>query len=65
MTLLPTLAAADLATAAQRKLVIPFADPAPSRDVSVARRRTHFRQPLVTAVLSIVMEVAVAVLSTA
>ncbi|MDB4899695.1 MAG: oxyR [Gemmatimonadetes bacterium] len=62
MTLLPALAVADLATAAQRKLVIPFADPVPSRTVSVARRRTHFRQPLVAAVLSIVMEVATAVL---
>jgi DNA-binding transcriptional LysR family regulator len=64
MTLLPALAVADLATAAQRKLVIPFADPAPSRDFSVARRRTHFRQPLVTAVLSIIMEVAATVLGT-
>jgi LysR family hydrogen peroxide-inducible transcriptional activator len=62
MTLLPALAAADLATAAQRKLVIPFVEPAPSRDVGIARRRTHFREPLVTAVVSIVTEVAAAVL---
>jgi LysR family hydrogen peroxide-inducible transcriptional activator len=62
MTLLPALAVADLTTTAQRNLVIPFADAAPSRDVSVARRRTHFRQPLVTAVLSIVREVATTVL---
>jgi LysR family hydrogen peroxide-inducible transcriptional activator len=62
MTLLPALAAADLATAAQRKLVIPFVEPAPSREVDIARRRTHFREPLVTAVVSIVTEVAAAVL---
>jgi len=64
MTLLPALAVADLTTAAQRKLVIPFGEPAPSRDVSIARRRTQFRQALVTAVLSIVTEVAAAVLAT-
>jgi LysR family hydrogen peroxide-inducible transcriptional activator len=58
MTLLPALAVADLATAAQRKLVIPFGQPAPSRQVGIAHRRTHFRQHLVRVVESIVMEVA-------
>jgi LysR family hydrogen peroxide-inducible transcriptional activator len=64
MTLLPALAVADLATAAQRRLVIPFSQPAPSRDVGVARRRTHFRQHLVGVVESIILEVANGALAT-
>jgi LysR family hydrogen peroxide-inducible transcriptional activator len=62
MTLLPALAAADLATAAQRRLVVPFGDPAPSRSVAIARRRTHFREHLVGAVVAIVSEVAASAL---
>jgi hypothetical protein len=58
MTLLPALAVADLATAAQRRLVIPFGQPAPSRQVGIAHRRTHFRQHLVRVVESVVLEVA-------
>jgi LysR family hydrogen peroxide-inducible transcriptional activator len=63
MTLLPALAVADLATAAQRKLVIPFSEPVPSRQVGIAHRRTHFRQHLVRVVKSIVLEVAKTALS--
>ncbi|HEY5061939.1 MAG TPA: LysR substrate-binding domain-containing protein [Gemmatimonadaceae bacterium] len=63
MTLLPALAAADLSTAAQRRLVIPFDEPAPNRMVGIAGRRTHFRQHLVAAVEEIVREVAATTLS--
>jgi LysR family hydrogen peroxide-inducible transcriptional activator len=58
MTLLPALAVADLATAAQRRLLIPFGQPAPSRQIGIAHRRTHFRQHLVRAVETVVLEVA-------
>lgn len=57
MTLLPALAVADLATKAQRRLVVSFGDPVPSREVSLVRRRTHFRAKLVDAVAEIVREV--------
>lgn len=63
MTLLPALAVADLATAAQRRLVVPFGNPVPIREVSLIRRRTHFRQQLVNAVVEIVQEVATSALS--
>lgn len=49
MTLLPALAVADLATDAQRRLAVPFGDPVPSREVTLVRRRTHFRKRLVDA----------------
>lgn len=63
MTLLPALAVADLATDAQRRLVVPFGDPVPSREVTLVRRRTHFRKRLVDAVTGIVREMADAALS--
>lgn len=58
MTLLPALAVADLATDAQRKLVVPFGDPVPSREVALVRRRTHYRERLVEVVAGIVREIA-------
>jgi LysR family hydrogen peroxide-inducible transcriptional activator len=63
MTLLPALAAADLATAAQRRLLIPFGEPAPVRQVGIARRRTHYRQHLVSAVEAVIVEVAATILA--
>ena len=48
MTLLPALAAADLAPS-QQALVRPFAAPAPSRDVRLARPRASTRAHLVEA----------------
>ncbi len=58
MTLLPALAAADLSTDDQRALVIPFTDPAPSRDVCMIRRRARFREHLVEALEGIIVNVA-------
>ena len=58
MTLLPALAAADLATRVQRRRLVPFAEPIPSRDVRLIRRRTHQRQHLISAVVAIVGDVA-------
>jgi LysR family hydrogen peroxide-inducible transcriptional activator len=63
MTLLPALAAADLATAAQRKLLIPFSEPSPVRHIGLARRRPHFRQHLVSAVETAIKDVASAELA--
>ncbi len=63
MTLLPALAVTDLATAAQRRLVIPFADPVPSREVALVRRRTQVRKHLVDAVVGVIREIAGAALS--
>ncbi len=63
MTLLPALAVDDLATAAQRRLVIPFADPVPSREVALVRRRTQVRKYLVDAVVEIIQAVASTALS--
>lgn len=60
MTLLPALAAAALATDAQRRLLIPFAEPVPSRAIRLVRRRRHVREHLVRAVVAIVREVAAA-----
>ncbi len=58
MTLLPALAAADLSSNAQRRLLAPFARPVPSRDVRLIFRRAHLRQHLVGAVVAIIREVA-------
>lgn len=58
MTLLPALAAADLSSNGQRRLLAPFAKPVPSRDVRLIRRRAHLRQHLVSAVVAIIREVA-------
>ena len=60
MTLLPALAAAALTTAEQRRLLIPFAEPVPSRTIRVVRRRRHVRQHLVRAFLAAVRDAAAA-----
>lgn len=49
MTLLPALAAAGLRTGAQRRLVRPFRDPAPSREVRLVQPRRQRRAALVAA----------------
>ena len=58
MTLLPALAAAELTTAAQRRLLIPFSDPVPGRAIRLVRRRHHVREHLVRALVRVVQEVA-------
>ena len=58
MTLLPSLAAAALSTAAQRRLLVSFAEPAPSRTIRLVRRRRHVRAHLVNAFVAVVREVA-------
>lgn len=63
MTLLPALAAADLATAAQRKLLIPFDSPVPGRSIRLVRRRHHVREHLVHALVQVVRDVAAAILA--
>lgn len=63
MTLLPALAAAALTSNAQRRLLIPFADPAPGRVIRLVRQRRHVRQHPVRAVVAIIREVVTAVLS--
>jgi LysR family hydrogen peroxide-inducible transcriptional activator len=57
MTLLPALAATDLHTDAQRRLLRPFTGPAPSRDVRLVRRREQGKQRLIDAVVGVVVEV--------
>jgi hypothetical protein len=57
MTLLPALAAAELPTAAQRRLVRPFAEPAPSRTVRLVRRRALRRPQLADALAAVVLDV--------
>lgn len=51
VTLLPALAADDLATGGQRKLLRPFAPPIPVRHVSLIRRRADLKRHLVDALL--------------
>ena len=63
MTLLPALAAADLSTAAQRKLLIPFDNPVPGRSIRLVRRRHHVREHLVRAFVKVVQDVATAALA--
>ena len=58
MTLLPALAAAELTTAAQRRLLIPFTDPVPGRAIRLVRRRHHVREHLVRALVRVVQDVA-------
>jgi LysR family hydrogen peroxide-inducible transcriptional activator len=58
MTLLPALAAAELSTAAQRRLLVPFSDPVPGRAVRLVQRRQRVREHLVNALVPIVVEVA-------
>jgi len=63
MTLLPALAAADLSTAAQRRLLIPFDNPVPGRAIRLVRRRHHVREHLVRAFVKVVQDVATAALA--
>jgi LysR family hydrogen peroxide-inducible transcriptional activator len=56
MTLLPSLAAGDLATDAQRALLRPFAHPAPSRDVRLVEQRAQHRRHLVDAFVQVLLE---------
>ena len=58
MTLLPALAAAELTTTAQRRLLIPFSDPVPGRAIRLVRRRHHVREHLVRALVRVVQDVA-------
>lgn len=57
MTLLPALAAAGLRTAAQRRLVRPFRDPAPSREVRLVQPRRQRRAALVAATVDVLLSV--------
>jgi LysR family hydrogen peroxide-inducible transcriptional activator len=57
MTLLPALAAAELPTAAQRRLVRPFDEPAPSRTIRLVRRRALRRPQLAEALAAAVLDV--------
>ena len=54
MTLLPALAAADLASESQRALVRPFAEPAPAREVRLVLRRADLKRRLVDALVDAV-----------
>lgn len=54
MTLLPALAAEDLASESQRALVRPFAHPAPARGVRLVRRRAHLKRQHVDALVEAV-----------
>jgi LysR family hydrogen peroxide-inducible transcriptional activator len=58
MTLLPALAAAELHSDAQRRLVRPFMYPIPSRDVRIVRRREHAKQAMVDAVAAVARTLA-------
>jgi hypothetical protein len=57
MTLLPALAAAELSTAAQRRLVRAFHEPAPSRTVRLVRRRGALKPYLAEALAAAVLAV--------
>ncbi|GLC25506.1 LysR substrate-binding domain-containing protein [Roseisolibacter agri] len=57
MTLLPALAAAELPTAAQRRLVRAFDDPVPTRTIRLVRRRALRRPQLADALAGAVLEV--------
>lgn len=54
MTLLPALAADDLASEAQRALVRPFAQPVPTREIRLVRRRGDLKKGLVEALAAAV-----------
>lgn len=56
MTLLPALAAAELPTAAQRALIVPFAGSVPARDVRLVRRRAYLKKHLVDAFVRAVLD---------
>ena len=55
MTLLPALAADDLASESQRALVRPFAAPVPTREVRLVRRRADLKKGLVEALATAVI----------
>ena len=57
MTLLPALAAAELPTAAQRRLVRAFDAPVPTRTIRLVRRRALRRPQLADALTAAVLEV--------
>ncbi len=57
MTLLPALAAAGLRTAAQRRLVRPFRNPAPSREVRLVQPRRQRRAALIAATVDVLLSV--------
>ncbi len=63
MTLLPALAAAGLRTAAQRRLLRPFADPAPARDVRLVQPRRQRRAALVAATVDVLLAVVLPLLA--
>ncbi|GJG86964.1 hypothetical protein tb265_21450 [Gemmatimonadetes bacterium T265] len=63
MTLLPTLAAAGLRTAAQRRLLRPFRAPAPSREVRLVQPRRQRRAALVAAAVDVLLAVVAPVLA--
>ncbi len=56
MTLLPALAAADLPQDLQDKFVRKFADPAPYRTVRLVRRRLHYKDHLVGAMVEVLTQ---------
>jgi len=64
MTLLPALAADDLASDAQRALVRPFAQPVPTREIRLVRRRADLKKELVEALATAVTESVPATLPT-
>lgn len=55
MTLLPTLAADDLMTDAQRRLLRPFATDAPAREVRLVERRAHHKRHLLEPMLAVLL----------
>lgn len=57
MTLLPALAAGELESGRQRRLLRPFAPPVPSRDVRLVQRRVRHRQPKVDVVVAALLHV--------
>lgn len=63
MTLLPALAAAGLRTAAQRRLLRPFRDPAPAREVRLVQPRRQRRAALVAATIDALFAVTGPVLA--
>jgi LysR family hydrogen peroxide-inducible transcriptional activator len=56
MTLLPALAAAELATESQRSLVRPFANPAPVRQVRLVQRRADLKRRHVDALRAAILD---------
>ena len=63
MTLLPALAAAALRTAAQRRLLRPFVDPAPMREIRLIQPRKQRRAALVAATIDTLLAVVTPLLA--